>query len=303
MERLIRKIEQSCHRRSRPGPVSFVRHFEHKVIKQATNDFRRVLYSNAHGTAYRAVLHGGRFALVKDVRDCDQDEKVFYREVQLIGRLHHRHILLLVGFSTGRKRLLIFDSAENGSLRDHLSDPFKTPLNWRTRLQIAVGVAAALEYLLVFNDPPISHISVNSSNVMLDDNFNAKLSDMGILNPGNGGAGHSATLASCSKDCMGQECGNIIFQLGVLILELVTGQASENGGADLIQWIQEPHLSFSQSIDRMIDPDLGNAYNDTELKNLLAVARMCIKSAKKPSFPLKQLFRYLQRKLEFPHIQ
>lgn len=86
------------------GPVSFVGHFKYNEIKQATDDFRRVLYSNAHGTAYRAVLHGRRFALVKDVRDCDQEEEVFYREVQLIGRLHHRHILLLAGFSTGRKR-------------------------------------------------------------------------------------------------------------------------------------------------------------------------------------------------------
>uniref|UniRef100_A0A7N0RI65 Protein kinase domain-containing protein n=1 Tax=Kalanchoe fedtschenkoi TaxID=63787 RepID=A0A7N0RI65_KALFE len=195
MDCLIHSIEPSCRRRSRPGPMSFVRHFKYKIVKQATDDFRKVLYSNVHGTAYRAVLRGGRFAMVKDVRDCDQEEDLFYREVQLIGRLHHRHILLLLGFSLGRKRLLIFETAENGSLRDHLNDPFKTPLNWRTRLQIAVGVAAALEYLLVFNDPPISHISVNSSNIMLDDNFNAKLSDIGILNSGNG----ADRKASCSK--------------------------------------------------------------------------------------------------------
>ncbi|KAL9665770.1 hypothetical protein QQ045_000091 [Rhodiola kirilowii] len=48
----------------------------------------------------RAVLCGGSFALVKDIRECDQDAEVFYREVQLIGRLHHCHILLLIGFST-----------------------------------------------------------------------------------------------------------------------------------------------------------------------------------------------------------
>ncbi|CAM8889251.1 unnamed protein product [Rhodiola kirilowii] len=302
MDRLVSKIEPSFYRRSRQGPVSFVKHFKYKVIKQATDDFRRVLYSNAHGTAYRAVLCGGSFALVKDIRECDQDAEVFYREVQLIGRLHHRHILLLIGFSTEQKRLLIFDNAENGSLKDHFNDPCKTPLNWRTRLQIAVGVAAALEYLLVFNDPPISHISVTSSNIMLDENFNAKLSDIGVLNPGNK-ADHPTSTASCSKDCMGQECGNIIFQLGVLILELVTGQASENGGADLIHWIQEPRLNFSLTIDRMIDPDLGNTYDDRELKNLLAVAKMCIKSAKKPSFPVNQLFRYLQKKSGFPQVQ
>lgn len=98
---------------------------------------------------------------------------------------------------------------------------------------------------------------------------------------------------------MGQKSCKIIFQLGVLILELVTGQSSEMEGSDLVEWIQESR--FYSSIDKMIDPDLGNSYDCTELKSLLAVAKLCIKSWDKPSFTIPQFFGYLQNKIDIPH--
>lgn len=99
-------------------------------------------------------------------------------------------------------------------------------------------------------------------------------------------------------DCIEAECRNIIFQLGVLILELITGQSSEKEGADLIQWVQENHLG--SSIYKLIDPDLGNDYDSRELKNLLDVARLCIKSREKPVLSAARLFRYLQKKIDTP---
>ena len=99
-------------------------------------------------------------------------------------------------------------------------------------------------------------------------------------------------------DCMRQECGNIVYQLGVLFLELITGQSSEKGGTDLIQWIQESR--FRNSIHNMIDPDLGNTYDSRELRSLLAVAKLCIGSGEKPTFSVLQIFRYFQKKVEIP---
>lgn len=96
---------------------------------------------------------------------------------------------------------------------------------------------------------------------------------------------------------MAQESSSIILQLGVLILELVTGQSSEKGGADLIQWVQGSR--FASSMHKMIDPDLGNTYNSSELKNLLAVAKLCIKSGDKPIFSIPQILHYLQKKVVF----
>lgn len=99
-------------------------------------------------------------------------------------------------------------------------------------------------------------------------------------------------------ECMVQEHGNIILQLGVLILELITGQCSEKGGSDLIQWIQESR--FASSMHKMIDPDLGNNYDSRELKNLLSVAKLCIKSGDKPKFSIPQIIHYLQKKVDIP---
>ncbi|KAK3036574.1 hypothetical protein RJ639_031191, partial [Escallonia herrerae] len=368
------------HLRSPPVRVSFLRSFSYKDIKRATDGFRRIVDNSSHGTAYKAKLQNGNWGLVKEVDASDDQDDAFYRELQLLGRLHHRHIVALRGFSIGHKRFLVFENIENGSLKEHLNDPLKSPLNWRTRLQIAIDVAAALvsleiacflmskifpkkhfmgpsqviliwvilgtfrspsgsvpwtyvscksvgsnsaplsnlnwptdeqglyavtsdesayfqiiimqEYLHFFCEPPVYHVSINSSTIMLDENFTAKLSDVGLLS--SGGNFVTSPHISCSKECMGQACGNIIFQLGLLILELITGQSSAEGGADLIKWVQKS--CFRRSIHNMIDPDLGNNYDSQELRGLLAVARLFLKSVDKPTHFAPQIFRYLQKK-------
>lgn len=86
------------------GPVSFLRRFSYKDIKRATDGFRRISYSNSYGVAYKAIFKDGLVALVKEVREFDRGKDFFYGEVQRLGRLHHRHLLQLRGFSTGHKR-------------------------------------------------------------------------------------------------------------------------------------------------------------------------------------------------------
>ncbi|KAI3499102.1 hypothetical protein L1887_34895 [Cichorium endivia] len=279
--------------RSRTVPVIFLRRFSYKDIKRATSDFNRVIATSSHGTSYKARFENGDVAVVKEVHLIDQEDDFFYREVQLLARLHHRHVVALNGFSLGRKRFLVFENVENGSLKEHLNDPLRTPLNWRIRLKIAVGVAAALEYLHFFCDPPVYHVSISSNTIMLDENFNAKLTDVGLL--GSGSDQVMAWRTSSSNETTGQGYGNIMYQLGLLILELITGQSSEKTGPDLIQWIEES--CFPTSMDNMIDPDLGNNYDSRELKGLLAVARFCIKSVDKPNSFTPQIYRYLQRKV------
>ncbi|KAL6276627.1 hypothetical protein ACE6H2_020228 [Prunus campanulata] len=298
--RLIRKLRPrllAWLRRSRSGRVLFMKRFPYKDIKRATDGFQSIMYTTSHIAAYKARFQDGGVVLIKEMRDYDQGKDAFYREVQLLGRLHHRHLLALKGFSTGHKRLLVFDNIERGSLKEHLTDPLRTPLDWRTRLQIVIGVVAALEYLLLFNEPPMYHVSISSSSIMLDENFNAKLSDVGLQSSGENYV--TVPHTSCAKDCMGQECGNIMFQLGVLILELITGQSADDGGADLVQWIRE--YRFCSSIHKMLDPDLGNSYDSRELKSLLAVAKLCVRYGDKPKTSILQVLRYLHKKIESPH--
>nr|GMD12712.1 probable receptor-like protein kinase At1g49730 [Ipomoea batatas] len=283
------------HCRSHPSSVSLVKHFSYKDIKRATDGFRRIFDTSSNGgVAYRARFQNDQVAFVKEIKILDdQDDDVFFGEVRLLARLHHRHIVALRGFSSGPKRFLVFESTENGSLKDHLSDPLKTPLNWRTRLQIAIGIAAALEYLHFFCDPPLYLATISSSTIMLDENFTAKLADISLLC--SVGSDTMLPESSCSKVCRGERCKNLVFQLGVLILELITGQSAEDGGGDLVKWVQESR--FRTSIYKMLDPDLGDEYDSQELKGLLTVARLCIKSANKPAVKTSQILWYLQNKI------
>lgn len=86
------------------GPIIFMKRFPYKDIKRATDGFQRIIYTNSHITVYKARFQDGGVSLIKEIRDYSQAEHVFYREVQLLGRLHHRHLLALRGFSTGHKR-------------------------------------------------------------------------------------------------------------------------------------------------------------------------------------------------------
>ncbi|BAF20847.2 Os07g0159700 [Oryza sativa Japonica Group] len=173
-----------------------------------------------------------------------------------------------------------------------LADPLRTPLNWRTRLQVAIDVAAALEYLYYFCDPPVFHVSVNSSNVMMDANFVAKLSDISVI-----GYDPKRTVesnAASFEDEIQQRRRDLVFQYGVLILELVTGQ-SPGGEGELVQWVQEP--GFACTMYKMVDADLGNIYDSKELRNLVIIARLCTRPGNDAMVSIPLILRYLQGKV------
>ncbi|KAM7256418.1 hypothetical protein ACFE04_012159 [Oxalis oulophora] len=282
-----RKLLLSCLQSSpsSSGVISFAKPFSYKELKRATDDFSRLIYTNPYGTtAYKARFPDGTVVLLKEISLLHQQKGDFYRDVQLLAHLHHRHLLSLRGFSVGHKRFLVFDNIDNGTLKEHLNDPLRTPLNWKTRLEIASGVAAALEYLLLFSGLPKYHVSVNSSNIMLDENFTAKLSDVSLLCSDINYITMQPT--SSSEDETNRERNDIIYQLGILILELVTGQSSDQEDGDLLEWISGSR--FGSAMHKMIDPDLGNNYDSRELRNLLSVARLCIKSGDKLPFSAPQ---------------
>ncbi|KAM0897494.1 hypothetical protein ACQ4PT_022531 [Festuca glaucescens] len=283
-------------RSSQPGDdLPFVRRFKPREIEAATSGFSTALETGGpRGTAYRARFADGLVATVRRVaggdRDHDHQEQdgAFYRGLQLLGRLNHRHVVRLRGFSEGHNRFLVFDQMENRSLKECLHDPLRTPLNWRTRLQVAIDVAAALEYLYYFCDPPVFHVTVNSSNVMMDADFVAKLSDVSVV-------AHDS--AQESEERIQQRRTELVFQYGVLLLELVTGQSPGGGDGELVQWVQEP--GFAGSMQRMVDADLGGAYDAGQLRDLVIVARLCTRPGNGSAVvSIPQVLRYLQGKVD-----
>ncbi|XP_021715652.1 probable receptor-like protein kinase At1g49730 [Chenopodium quinoa] len=284
------KIRASCSSRTRsssnfckflsfihnnpPRQVSLLKRVSYKELDRATDGFRRIITCDSQSITYEAKFRDGSVSVVKEVRSVDQRNEVFDKELHLLGRLHHRHVVALRAYSVGRKSFLVFECTAKGSLKDHLNDPLKTPLSWKTRVQIAIGVAAALEYLQFFCEPPVKHISISSSNIILDEKLVPKLSNIGCL---------------CSE-----ERADVIPQYGALLLELITGESSPKESADVIQWIRE--LRSNLSMHNIIDPDLGNSYNYKDLRDLLSVARLCIKVENTQAFTISHIFWYLQKR-------
>ncbi|KAM0951979.1 putative protein kinase RLK-Pelle-URK-1 family [Dioscorea sansibarensis] len=291
-----RRLQFPCLRdSSRSDSLPFIRKFSAKEIRKATDEFSMILGSGSYGTIYRARLPNGQVAAIRRAGPLQEGkEDSFRKEVQLLGCLHHRHLVRLLGFSEGDNRFLVFDHMENGSLKEYLHDPLRTPLNWRTRLQIAIDVASALEYLYYFCDPPVYEVSLNSNTVLLDENFVAKLSDVGFLKCDCNQSSESES--SFSRDHIDEHIKNLIFQFGLLVLELVTGQSLGGEDGEVVQWVQDSR--FAYSMHKMVDMDLGDNYNSDELKSLLIVARLCTRTGDKPIVTISQIHRYLLGKAE-----
>ncbi|KAF8732237.1 hypothetical protein HU200_016213 [Digitaria exilis] len=320
------KFQLPARKISGTPPPPFVRRFTAREVEAATRGFTAVLDADAaggaRGTAYRARFAGGLVATVRRAGAGEDGGKAaFYLELQLLARLNHRHLVRLRGFADGHHaRFLVFDHMENRSLKECLHDPLRTPLDWRTRLQVAIDIAAALEYLYYFCDPPVFHVSVNSGNVLMDSNFVAKVTSshsrstmtlhilcntMSILNLNNfqlsdvSVISHDMKLATTEsfQEQVEQRRAGLVFEYGVLVLELVTGQSPGSDG-ELVRWVQEP--GFAGTMNRMVDADLGGVYDARELRDLVIVARLCTRRSDDDDdvISIPQIVRYLQGKVE-----
>jgi serine/threonine protein kinase len=159
------------------------RKFSYKEIRKATEDFNAVIGRGGFGTVYKAEFSNGLVAAVKKMnKSSEQAEDEFCREIELLARLHHRHLVALKGFCNKKnERFLVYEYMENGSLKDHLHSTEKSPLSWESRMKIAIDVANALEYLHFYCDPPLCHRDIKSSNILLDEHFVAKILALHML--------------------------------------------------------------------------------------------------------------------------
>ncbi|KAL7206511.1 hypothetical protein ACSBR2_019263 [Camellia fascicularis] len=287
------------------GPSSMFRKFSYKETKKATDHFNTIIGQGGFGTVYKAQFSDGTVVAVKRMdKVSEQAEDEFCREIELLARLHHRHLVSLRGFCIERReRFLMYEYMANGSLKDHLHTPGRTPLSWQTRIQIAIDVANALEYLHFYCDPPLCHRDIKSSNILLDENFIAKVADFGLLHASKDG---SVCFEPVNTDIRGtpgymdpeyvttQELTekSDVYSYGVLLLELVTARRAIQDNKNLVEWSQV-FLNSDSRLAELVDPSIGDLFDFDQLQTVATIVRWCTQREGRARPSIKQVLRLL----------
>eukprot|EP00250_Pteridium_aquilinum_P010333 c19308_g1_i1 orf=376-1635(-) len=271
--------------------------FTYKQLQFATSNFNsaNVIGHGGFGSVYRGILPDSRLSAVKQLdREGKQGDREFRVEVDLLSRLHSPYLLDLIGYCADQDhRLLVYEYMPNGSLQEHLYSDGSTGnppiLDWGTRMRIALDAARGLEYLHELVNPPVIHRDFKTSNILLDENFNAKVSDFGLAKLGSDKInGLVATRVLGTQGYVAPEyalTGHLttksdVYSFGVVLLELLTGRVPVDmkrppGQGVLVSWAL-PRLTDREKVEEMVDPVLRGQYTLKELIQVAAIAKMCI---------------------------
>ncbi|KAK1383419.1 serine/threonine receptor-like kinase NFP [Heracleum sosnowskyi] len=239
--------------------------FDEKAIKEATmnlSDRHRIGRS-----VYKAMINGEVFA-VKKFKDVTE-------EIKILQRLNHANLVKLMGISSWNDEdcFLVYEYAENGSLDNWLfpTSPSSSSslqfLTWTQRLDIALDVANGLQYMHEHSQPSIVHMDIRTSNILLNSNLKAKISNF-----------YSARPATCSK-----QLKEDVFAFGVILFELLSGrkamEQSKNGETvkvwDKLRGVLEVEEKRAERLERWMDQNLLGLYPIDTTLNLLHLANAC----------------------------
>ncbi|TYK02588.1 serine/threonine-protein kinase CDL1-like [Cucumis melo var. makuwa] len=263
-------------------------------LSTATNNFdhENLLGEGGFGRVYKGIIESTKqVTAVKQLdRNGFQGNKEFLVEVLMLSLLHHPNLVNLVGYcADGDQRILVYEYMAKGSLEDHLLASDKPPLDWKTRMKIAEGAAKGLEYLHETANPPVIYRDFKASNILLDEEFNPKLSDFGLAKLGpTGDKSHVSTRVMGTYGYCAPEyalTGQLttksdVYSFGVVFLEIITGRrvidnARPTAEQNLITWAQ-PLFKDRRKFTLMADPKLEGDYPVKALYQALAVAAMCL---------------------------
>ncbi|KAM7519150.1 hypothetical protein LguiB_018112 [Lonicera macranthoides] len=212
--------------------------FSYKELQRATKGFREKLGAGGFGAVYRGVLANRTVVAVKQLEGIEQGEKQFRMEVATISSTHHLNLVRLIGFcSEGRHRLLVYEFMKNGSLDNFLfmtEEQSGKMLSWEYRYKIALGTARGITYLHEECRDCIVHCDIKPENILLDDNYNSKVSDFGLAKLVNPKDHRYRTLTSVrgTRGYLAPEwLANLpitsksdIYSYGMVLLEIVSGR-------------------------------------------------------------------------------
>ncbi|KAL4366316.1 hypothetical protein GQ457_05G004280 [Hibiscus cannabinus] len=292
-------------------------------LMKATNSFHKnnIIGSGRTGTMYMGVLPDGTSLMIKRLQNSQHSDKEFSSEMATLGSVKHRNLVPLLGFCVAkRERLLVYRFMANGTLHDslHPADDANRALEWSLRLKIGIRAAKGFAWLHHNCNPRIIHRNISSKCILLDADFEPKISDFGLarlMNPVdthlstfvNGEFGDLGYVApEYARTLMATPKGDV-YSFGVVLLELVTGEtpthvakAPESFKGSLVDWISQ--LSNDGKLRDAIDTSLVEKGVDNELFQFLKVACNCVLPPPKERptmFEVYQLLRAIGERYNF----
>ncbi|XP_042060119.1 probable LRR receptor-like serine/threonine-protein kinase At1g07650 [Salvia splendens] len=271
--------------------------FTLRQIKSATNNFdpANKIGEGGFGSVFKGLLSDGTIIAVKQLSSkSKQGTREFVNEIGMISALQHPNLVKLYGCCVeGNHLMLVYEYMENncvsralfgkGAAQKHL-------LDWPIRRKICLGIARGLAYLHEDSMVKIVHRDIKTSNVLLDKDLNAKISDFGLAKLNEDDKTHISTRIAGTIGYMAPEYamrGYLtnkadVYSFGVVALEIVSGKSNTNYRPKedfvyLLDWAYV--LQERGSLLELVDPDLGSAYSSEEAMVVLNVALLCTNAA------------------------
>ncbi|XP_031094482.1 probable leucine-rich repeat receptor-like protein kinase At5g49770 [Ipomoea triloba] len=272
------------------------RWFSYDELKKCTNNFSESneVGSGGYGKVYRGLLSTGQVVAIKRAQQGSmQGGMEFKTEIELLSRVHHKNLVGLVGFCFEQgEQMLVYEFMSNGSLRESLSGRTGIYLDWKRRLRIALGSARGLAYLHDLANPPIIHRDVKSTNILLDENLTAKVSDFGLSKlVSDCTKGHVSTQVKGTLGYLDPEYymtqqlteKSDVYSFGVVMLELITAKQPIEKGKYIVR---EVKMMMNKDNDEhfglrnMMDPSIRNATtNLSGFGKFVELAMQCVEES------------------------
>ncbi|XP_042512425.1 probably inactive leucine-rich repeat receptor-like protein kinase IMK2 [Macadamia integrifolia] len=265
-----------------------------------------IMGKSTYGTVYKATLEDGSQVAVKRLREkLTKSQREFEVEVNAVGKIRHPNLLALRAYYLGPKgeKLLVFDFMPKGSLASflHTRGP-DTPMDWQTRMNIAMGITRGLWYL--HKNENIVHGNLTSNNILLDENTNAKIADYGLSRLMTTAANSNVIATAGALGYRAPELSKLkkantktdIYSLGVILLELLTGKSPGEAmnGVDLPQWVAS--IVKEEWTNEVFDLELMRDASTTgnELLNTLKLALHCVDPSPASRPEVQQVLQQLE---------
>ncbi|XP_040986374.1 probable serine/threonine-protein kinase PBL19 [Juglans microcarpa x Juglans regia] len=298
-----------------------LRVFTYNELREATNGFNRLLKigEGGFGSVYKGTIKpsdGQGDPIVVAIKKLNtkglQGHKEFLAEVQFLGVVNHPNLVKLLGYCSidgerGIQRLLVYEFMPNRSLEAHLFNRASPTLPWKTRLDILLGAAEGLAYLHGGLEVQVIYRDFKSSNVLLDEDFKAKLSDFGLAREGpQGDHTHVSTAVVGTYGYAAPEyveTGHLtihsdIWSFGVVLYEILTGRRVLERNRPtveqkLLEWVKQFPADTGR-FSMIIDPKLRNQYPIAAARKIAKLADICLNKNAKDRPAMSQVVKSLK---------